>query len=656
MNKSIICATFLLLSLVNGQSFIGLADPNSDVCELLQGLYQQVGLSSPTVICACFDEATSQNLLNLIGEVLQQAASGSISALTQIIAEIEAFNATIPAQVQQCLQGSGPQAAIVQAAQAYGIYGLTQAQIESKVETYVLFHLAAFKAQVTQTQTDFNAGNYVQAGVDSGVLVQKIFPSSSMKIVSDPQGDVCQLLDGVWEQANLADTTVICSCFDETSSQNLLNLIQEILQQASSGSVSALTKIIAEIEAFNASLPAAVTQCLQGSGPQAALVQAEQAYNIYGLTQAQIESKIETYVVFHLSAVVAAVTKTLNDFNAGNYDQAGHDAGALAQQIFPSSSMKIVGDPQGNVCQLLDGVWEQANLADTTVICSCFDETTSQNLLTLIGTILQQASSGSISALAQIIKEIEAFQATVPAAVTQCLQGSGPQAAEVQAEQAYNIYGLTAAQIESKIESYVVFHLAAAVAAIKQTQTDFNAGNYDQAGHDAGKLAQQVFPSSLTDANGDTCDLITGLYAAAKLSAPTLLCSCFDDATSQSLLALIGTCLSEAASGNISALTKITAQITAFEATIPPAVTQCMSQPDELALIVQGEQAFHIYGKTQDQINSVVETYVLFHLTAVTSAVKTAQTAFNAGQFSAAGQDAGALVLKIFPSMAEASA
>jgi len=484
-------------------------------------------------------------------------------------------------------------------------------------------------------------------------LDQKVLTVANGTSIRDPNTNVCELLDGLYTLVGLSDPTVICACFDETTSQNLLNLIAEILQQASSGSISALTQIIQEIEAFNATIPAAVAQCLQGSGPQAAIVQAQQAYNIYGLTAAQIESKVESYVIFHLAAVVAAVKQTQSDFNAGNFQQAGEDAGAIVQKVFPSSA--AIEDPQTSVCQLLDGVWEQANLADTTVICSCFDETTSQNLLNLIGECLTQASSGSISALTQIIQEVEAFTKTVPAAVTQCLNGTGPQAALLQAEQAYNIAGLSAAQIESKIESYVVFHLAAVVAQVKQTNTDFTAGNFDAAGHDAGKLAQSIFGGSMSvgDANADACALLNGVYEKGGLPDPTDVCACFDETTSQGLLTLVGECLTEAASGSLSALTEIQEQIAAFNATIPPAVSQCLAQPSVNATETAAFKAYHLAGLTQAQITSKMESYILFHLSAVVSAVKVAQTAFNAGQFNTAGQDAGALALKIFPSVVE---
>jgi len=52
---------------------------------------------------------------------------------------------------------------------------------------------------------------------------------------------------------------------------------------------------------------------------------------------------------------------------------------------------------------------------------------------------------------------------------------------------------MTVQQIEAKIESYAVFHLATLVADVQAMNTAFTAGNFEQVGADAGKVAQAVF-------------------------------------------------------------------------------------------------------------------------------------------------------------------
>jgi len=59
-------------------------DNSANVCLIATGIYAQAGLPSPTSICSCADETTAGNLLTLIGEVLTEASSGSLSVITKI--------------------------------------------------------------------------------------------------------------------------------------------------------------------------------------------------------------------------------------------------------------------------------------------------------------------------------------------------------------------------------------------------------------------------------------------------------------------------------------------------------------------------------------------------------------------------------------------
>jgi len=87
-----------------------------------------------------------------------------------------------------------------------------------------------------------------------------------------------------------------------------------------------------------------------------------------------------------------------------------------------------VSDANANVCALITGVWTQASLSAPTVICSCWDETTSANLLTTLGEVLQEASSGSLSVLTKIEQQVKAFIATIPQADLTCLNSTASMA------------------------------------------------------------------------------------------------------------------------------------------------------------------------------------------------------------------------------------
>jgi len=111
-------------------------------------------------------------------------------------------------------------------------------------------------------------------------------------------------------------------------------------------------------------------------------------------------SKIESYAVFHLAALVADVKTMSTAFDNEQFTTVGTDACQVAQAIFTSTDLF---DANTNVCDLLTGIWTQAGLTSPTAICACFDPTTAQNILTLVGQVLTEASSGSITVIAKII-------------------------------------------------------------------------------------------------------------------------------------------------------------------------------------------------------------------------------------------------------------
>jgi len=114
----------------------------------------------------------------------------------------------------------------------------------------------------------------------------------------------------------------------------LIVLLGEVLQEASSGSLSVITKIEAQVQAFIATIPPADITCLNSTASLAEVSQVETAYGIAGLSTQQIVSKIESYAVFHLSTLVADV-KTMNtEFDAEQYEQVGESIGTVAQAIF----------------------------------------------------------------------------------------------------------------------------------------------------------------------------------------------------------------------------------------------------------------------------------------------------------------------------------
>ena len=134
-----------------------------------------------------------------------------------------------------------------------------------------------------------------------------------------------------------------------------MNLVGQILTQASAGSITALTKIEGEINDYVNSLPASVSECLAGNQEIASAVA---AYGLTNADQTAIEKKVTTYLLFHLSAVTASVKSINSAFTAGNFDNAGQQAGALVKKILGVSSTTeflTSGDAVTDVSELIDG-------------------------------------------------------------------------------------------------------------------------------------------------------------------------------------------------------------------------------------------------------------------------------------------------------------
>jgi len=96
-----------------------------------------------------------------------------------------------------------------------------------------------------------------------------------------------------------------------------------------------------------------------------------------------------------------------SNFDSESFTAVGTQACQIAQAIFGSSeemplARSYISDANANVCDIITGVFTQGKLPAPTVICSCWDETTSANLLTTLGEVLQEASSGSLSVLPTI--------------------------------------------------------------------------------------------------------------------------------------------------------------------------------------------------------------------------------------------------------------
>lgn len=86
----------------------------------------------------CFDEPTSHNIVQFIGDVLEKAAKGSVADLLKLIQMIKDFGSTIPPETVDCL---GRNQEIYALGFKYNIDGSTDFQaLEIHVGEYVALH------------------------------------------------------------------------------------------------------------------------------------------------------------------------------------------------------------------------------------------------------------------------------------------------------------------------------------------------------------------------------------------------------------------------------------------------------------------------------------------------------------------------------------
>jgi len=103
----------------------------------------------------------------------------------------------------------------------------------------------------------------------------------------------------------LSDSTKLVPCIDDTTAASLVAFIPQVLDKASSGSLSDLLALPALIKEFAASIPKSVGECLHWANntDTAALL------NAYGNPQSdpKIATKLIEYVTFHYSHVHKAL-------------------------------------------------------------------------------------------------------------------------------------------------------------------------------------------------------------------------------------------------------------------------------------------------------------------------------------------------------------
>lgn len=159
---------------------------------------------------------------------------------------------------------------------------------------------------------------------------------SQQSIDEDPIQALQDLMNGLWEQANLTDPTgLAAACFNETSAQLFLNTVNASLQDLAVNNVVGALRT-----AHQFLLDAPETNTCMASQPQP-----HELFDAYGLsnyTYAQISAKIGGYIITHLSTAHQEVVNASSDFQSGNYVQTGKDGGLFLLEVFGNNWVKDI--------------------------------------------------------------------------------------------------------------------------------------------------------------------------------------------------------------------------------------------------------------------------------------------------------------------------
>lgn len=328
--KLVICLTFC--ALIAG---CFCQDAQDDLQQFVNGFWEQGGLSDPTTVLNCFDEDSANLTVTFIGDILSDLASSNVQAAMN---DLQTFDNNLPAYARTCLDSN---AEMQQVFEAYNIYGLTPAQLETKIETYALFHLTALHQDAIVANSDFQAANYKMVGVELGTIIQTVFGKNISTFteffqVEGTALNALQLMaNGFFEQGGLPDPSTVINCFDEDSANLTVTFVGNILQYVVSNNIK---KAEDAASAFEKALPQSVQQCVADN---AEMQEALKAYNMAGLTIKQVETKAESYALLHFLQLHHDTIIANSDFQAGNFKAVGQEGGSIVQNIFGKSESLI---------------------------------------------------------------------------------------------------------------------------------------------------------------------------------------------------------------------------------------------------------------------------------------------------------------------------
>jgi hypothetical protein len=163
-------------------------DPKADLQNLLNGLFEQAGLSDPTTIVNCFDETSAQVTLHFYEDVIGDLAADNYLAL---IREYQIYKNALPQNVTDCVKGNQ------ELQQVYNAYGFQNETGKTLLQKYLSFNLRHHFQLLNYTKTidqQIEQENWQVAGQVTGELIQGIIGSGKQSDVA-----VLDLVEKIWQ-------------------------------------------------------------------------------------------------------------------------------------------------------------------------------------------------------------------------------------------------------------------------------------------------------------------------------------------------------------------------------------------------------------------------------------------------------------------------
>ena len=329
MNRIAVLLTLLLaLAPKFLKSSFLVQDANSDILQIINGIFEYTHLPDPTTINGCLFTSTSAALIDLIKRSVQQCSTGSLSAITTIEKEINDFITALPPEILSCLNTNEE---VINGMNAYCLANVDPEIIQKRLETYFIVHLSAVVKSCINIESTLNARQLNSVGQQIGAFVKTALDCPTMIFFNKgPNKEVLEVIDGFLKGIGLQDPKLILSCFDEITSAKLISFIETILNEVCYGSISALTQIEKDVQTFIESFPISVSECLNGNQE---ILQSKIDYCIADTDPFIIRRKIEDYFIFHLSSVMSPCNSIQSASINGEYDNAGQQIGALTLKI-----------------------------------------------------------------------------------------------------------------------------------------------------------------------------------------------------------------------------------------------------------------------------------------------------------------------------------